>query len=79
MVQHVAFKTEKLDNTKQLDTDTVKVNPLFNTHWCTATLTSPDQTQRSLTELTDAGSLQSLIGALLHLQVQIRHSEVLLN
>jgi len=61
VVQHVAFKTEKLDNAKQLDTDTVKVNPLFNTHWCTATLTSPDQTQRSLTVLRDSGSLQSLI------------------
>jgi len=53
-VQHV-------DNAKQLDTDTVKVNPLFTNHWCTATLTSPDQTQRSLTVLRDSGSLQSLI------------------
>jgi len=60
-MQHVVFKTQKLDNTKQLDTDTVKVNPLFNTHWCTAILTSPDQKQRSLTVLRDSGSLQSLI------------------
>jgi len=32
VVQHVTFKTEKLDNAKQLDTDIVKVNPLVNTH-----------------------------------------------
>jgi len=32
-----------------------------NGYWCTATLTSPDQTQRSLTALRDSGSLQSLI------------------
>jgi len=61
VVQHVVFKMQKVDNTKQLDTDTVKVNPLFNTHWYTAILTSPDQTQRSLTVLRDSGSLQSLI------------------
>jgi len=63
VVQHVVLKTKKLDNAKQLDTDrpTVKVNPLFSTHWCTATLTSPDQSQRSLTVLRDSGSLQSLI------------------
>jgi len=61
VVQHVVFKTNKLNNAKQLDTNTVKVNPLFNTHWCTATLTSPDQIQRSLTVLRDSGSLQSLI------------------
>ena len=60
-MQHVVFKTKKLDNAKQLDTDTDKVNPLFNNHWCTATLTSPDETQRSLTVLRDSGSLQSLI------------------
>jgi len=61
VVQHVMFKTKKLDNGKQVDTDTVKVNPLFYTYWCTATLTSPDQTQQSLTVLRDSGSLQSLI------------------
>jgi len=33
VVRHVVLKTEKLDNAKRLDTDTVKVNPLFNTHW----------------------------------------------
>ena len=60
VVQHVVFKTQKLDNTKQLDTDAVKVNPLFNTNWCTAILTSSNQTQRSLTVLRDSGSLQSL-------------------
>ena len=60
-MQHVVLKTEKLDSAKQINTDTVKVNPLFNTHWCTATLTSPDQSQRSLTVLRDSGSLQSLI------------------
>ena len=32
-----------------------------NTHWCTATLTRADQSQRSLTVLRDSGSLQSLI------------------
>jgi len=60
-VQHVVLKMEKLDNAKQLDTETFKVNPLFNTHWCTATLTSLDQTHRSLTVLRDSGSLQALI------------------
>ena len=62
-MQHVVFKAKKttVDNAKQLITDTVQANPLFNTHWCTATLTSPDQSQRSLTVLRDSGSLQSLI------------------
>ena len=55
------LKQKKLDNAKQQETDTVKVNPLFNTHWCTATLTRADQSQRSLTVLRDSGSLQSLI------------------
>jgi len=60
-VKHVLLETKKLDNAKQQETDTVKVNPLFNTHWCTATLTRADQSQRSLTVLRDSGSLQSLI------------------
>ena len=60
-MQHVLLETKKLDNAKQQETDTVKVNPLFNTHWCTATLKSSDQSQRSLTVLRDSGSLQSLI------------------
>ena len=29
--RHVVLETKKLDNAKQQDTDTVKVNPLFNT------------------------------------------------
>ena len=39
VVQHVLLETKKLDNAKQQETDTVKVNPFFYTHWCTATLT----------------------------------------
>ena len=53
VVQHVVLETKKLDNAKQQETDTVKINPLFNTHWCTATLTRADQSQRSLTVLRD--------------------------
>jgi len=60
-VQHVVLKTNKFYNAKQQETDTVTVNPLFNSHWCTATLTRPNQTQRNLTVLRDSGSLQSLI------------------
>ena len=60
-MQHVVFETKKLDNAKQQETDTVKVNPLFNTHLCTAILTRADQSQRSLTMLRDSGSLQPLI------------------
>jgi len=55
VVQHVVHKTNELDNTKQQNTDTVKVNPLFNTHWCTATLTSSHQSQQNLTVLSRAG------------------------
>ena len=51
VVQHVVLKANELDNAKQQDTDTVKVNPLVNTHWCTSTLTSSDQSQQSLTVL----------------------------
>ena len=61
VVQHVVLTANELDNAKQQETDTVKVNPLFNTHWCTAILTRADQPQRSLTVLRDSGSLQSLI------------------
>jgi len=32
VVQHVVLKANELDNAKQQETDTVKVNPLFNTH-----------------------------------------------
>jgi len=54
-------RTNLITQTKQKETDTVKFNPLFNTHWCTATLTSSDQSQRNFTVLRDSGSLQSLI------------------
>jgi len=61
VVQHVVLKTNEFDNAKQKETDTFKVIPLFNSHWCTATLTRSDQSQRNLTVLRDSDSLQSLI------------------
>jgi hypothetical protein len=38
-----------------------KINPLFNTHWCKATLSRPDGTDKQLCLLRDSGSLQSLL------------------
>ena len=38
-----------------------KINPLFNTHWCKATLSRPDGTNKQLCLLRDSGSLQSLL------------------
>jgi len=38
-----------------------KVNPLFDTHWCTATLTRLDGSTNELCMLRDSGSLQSLL------------------
>jgi len=42
-------------------TDAHEVNPLFATHWCTATLTRPDGKTGELRMLRDTGSLQSLL------------------